>query len=43
MLGEEGGGVRKKNKFGVRPELDHLTQVKRLDWIWSTTVNHGKV
>ena len=27
----------------VRPELDHLTQVKCLDLICSITVNHGKV
>lgn len=32
-----------RGDWRVRPELDHLTQVKCLDLIWSITVNHGKV
>lgn len=42
MTGEVGEGNKKSNPFGVRPELDHLTQVE-FGLIWSITGNRGKV
>lgn len=42
MIGEEGEWNEKSNPFGVRPELDHLTQVE-LGLVWSITGNRGKV